>query len=271
LIWHNASDHAGNMDPNAGFLRDEASLAILLLTDEEDMSVQNPRYVRAGIDPPTRPNALDVYNVNSRAWGSPDLNLRTYLYASCSAQDPTWPIDRYVTTADPSRGLPGLKPGHPERVAFAAITGVPIVGDGLPQHADGTTDWNGLLGTPGPNGPDDYCGRNAGPGSASVNTMSAEGAISMRQDNPDPNCSTRTVPACRRQGTRDNPSMPACTTMTQYFAWPARRIVEVARRFDESPLCNGAPCHAGAVISICGNDYASAMTTVVNLIAGQHR
>src|SRR5206468_1785318 len=40
LVYHDASDRADNADPNAGFLRDDALLAIVLLTDEEDGSVQ---------------------------------------------------------------------------------------------------------------------------------------------------------------------------------------------------------------------------------------
>ena len=40
-------------------------------------------------------------------------------------------------------------------------------------------------------------------------------------------------------------------TTRQYYAWPARRIAEVARRFDESPLCAGAACGNGMVTSIC--------------------
>ena len=62
--------------------------------------------------------------------GSPHLPWpgwrSTYLYQSGSAQDPTWPLDRYIDVSDPSRGFLGLKPGHPEKVVFAAITGAPI-------------------------------------------------------------------------------------------------------------------------------------------------
>jgi hypothetical protein len=35
--------------------------------------------------------------------------------------------------------------------------------------------------------------------------------------------------------------------------------VEIARRFEESPMCNGAPCRNGMVASICGNDFGPAL------------
>lgn len=51
-----------------------------------------------------------------------------------------------------------------------------------------------------------------------------------------------------------------------YFAAPSRRVVEIARRFDESPLCGGNPCHNGIVRSICANDFTSAMRAIVSKI-----
>ena len=55
----------------------------------------------------------------------------------------------------------------------------------------------------------------------------------------------------------------ACTADLQYFAWPGRRIVEVARRFDEAKLCAGQPCRNGMVASICARDYSHAITDFV--------
>jgi hypothetical protein len=52
--------------------------------------------------------------------------------------------------------------------------------------------------------------------------------------------------------------------MDQYFAWPSRRIVEIARRFDESPLCNGQPCHNGIVASVCSTDYSNVMQFIAS-------
>jgi len=218
------------MSVNAGFVRPNAVLAVLVVTDEDDGSVRECAN-HDGVGSCTE--ASTVWDASSTAWSSPDLNLRFYNYEPGGAQDPTWPVDRYVDPARPARGLLALKPGHPERVVFGAITGVPLV---LPTRADGGTDWRALLGA-NPNGRD------------GLQAMSAEGPVSMRQANADPNCATRVVPACRASGTTYDPAV--CDTTRQYFAWPARRIAEVARRFDEAPLCAGAACGNGMVTSIC--------------------
>lgn len=57
-----------------------------------------------------------------------------------------------------------------------------------------------------------------------------------------------------------------CLTTDRYFAWPGRRIVEVARRFDESPRCDGAPCGNGYVASICADDFSPAMAAIAQRI-----
>jgi hypothetical protein len=218
------------MSVNAGFVRPGAVLAVLVVTDEDDGSVRecaNHDGVGACSD------ASTVWDVSNTSWSSPDLNLRFYNYRPGSPEDPTWPVDRYIDPARPARGLLALKPGHPERVVFGAITGVPL---NLPTRSDGSTDWRTLLGA-NPSGADGLV------------AMSAEGPVSMRQANADPFCPTRVVPACRAQGTSYDPM--ACDITRQYFAWPARRIAEVARRFDESPLCAGAACGNGMVTSIC--------------------
>jgi hypothetical protein len=190
-------------------------------------------------------------------WASMNLRLRFLLDEPGSAQDPTWSLDSYVNPSDPAAGWLALKPGHPERIVFGAITGVPLPNDGSAtswQNADGSTNWDMLLGTVGPGGPDDFVHRDS---TQSIHAMSAEGPVSMQQANADPSCPSRTVPSCRRQGSTG--SATACTSDQQYFAWPARRIVEVARRFDQSPLCQGGPCHNGFVASICASDYSTAV------------
>ncbi len=259
LIIHDARESATNTSPNAGFVRDNALLAIVMLTDEEDGSVRDCRFANGTACDGA--GAIDVYNPASTAWSGADLNLRFYTYTPCTAQDPTWPVSRYIDPANPTAGLLAVKPGHPERILFAAIAGVPL---NVPTIGTGDTqriDWNGLLGTPSASGADDFCGRDTSMLGAQT---SAEGPVSMMQNNPDPNCATRVVPACRRQGTTYMPT--ACTADLQYFAWPSRRIVEVARRFDESPICNGSACNNGLVTSICSNDYAQAMQQIVKKI-----
>jgi hypothetical protein len=227
---HDASRRVGNTDVNAGFLRDDSVFALLLLTDEEDGSVRDCRWTESG-DPDgdcsRRMSATAVFDTTSPDWASVDLNLRGYLYIPGSAQDPTWNLNRYVDPANPRRGFLGVRPGRERDVVFGAITGVPL----------GMTDLDALLGA-------------AADGSQGYTGMSAEGPVSMRQRNMDPNCSTRVVPACRREGSDYVPE--ACDTTRQYFALPARRIVEVARRVQ-------ATVGNGVVGSICANDYAPTM------------
>jgi hypothetical protein len=238
LIVRNPRAMVGNTDPNAGFVRDNALLGIVMVTDEEDGSVRDCRYAERGM-PCT--DGVSVFDIMSPSWSSNDLNLRMYLYTPGSAQDPTWPIDRYIDPTRPTRGFLGLKPGHPERVIFSAITGVPL---NLPRRGD-TVDWAALLGSR-PDGSDGFVG------------MSAEGPVSMRQSNQDPMCPLRVVPACRREG-----SVPrGCGPMEQYYASPARRIVQVARRFDEA-------YRNGSVSSICRNDYSDALLGVVQRLQVQ--
>ena len=253
LIIHDARDVAGNSSPNAGFLRENAFLAIMLLSDEEDGSVRDCRYANG--EPCV--DATDVYDPASTAWASPDLNSRFYAAQPCSPQDPTWRLERYVDPRDANHGLLALKPGHPERIVFTAITGVPLA---IPTRGE-FIEWDGLLGVPGPDR-ENFCQRDS---SGLAHITSAEGPTSMAQGVTAPNCPGAFGPSCREEGSAFDPT--ACTTDRQYFAWPARRIVEIARRFDESPLCNGGPCRNGAVTSICGSNYASALAPLVARLA----
>ncbi len=236
----------GNTDPNAGFVRQNAVLAIVMLTDEDDGSVRDCRYREPG-DPdgacPTDGSGsrLGVFDSTDPGWASADLNLRLYMYQPGGAQDPTWPLNRYIDPARPNRGFTSLKPGRPGLVVFAAIAGVPI---SLPQVAGSAgaanVDWSALLGVAS-DGSDGYVG------------MSPEGPVSMRQRNADPNCATRVVPACRREGSTYDPA--ACDNTRQYFAWPSRRIAEVGRRF-------AVTYQNGALASICRNDYSGFLREV---------
>jgi hypothetical protein len=236
LVTHDARDRMGNVSPNAGFVRDDAVLGIVFVTDEEDGSVRDTRHAEPGF--PVQ-DATDVFNSASTAWASnADLNLRFYMYTPGSAQDPTWPLDRYLDPANPARGFTGLKPGRPELVVIGAIAGVPLEPP-TTTNARGTRtiDWDVLLGRT-PDGSDGYT------------AMSSEGPVSMRQRNMDPMCSTRVVPACRREGSSHNPM--ACDAQAQYFAWPSRRIAELVRRADER-------YGNGLLTSICRNSYGPFM------------
>ena len=248
LVVHGAGAGRG---PNAGFVRDDAVLAIVVVTDEEDGSVRDCRYAEPG-DPDGicreggRGSALGVFDSTDPRWASEDLNLRFYTYAPGGPQDPTWPLDRYIDPTNPRRGYLSVKPS-PELVIFSAITGVPL---SLPQRPGtrdpddpANVDWEALLGRR-PDGAD------------GLTAMSEEGPISMRHAHRDAHCTTRVVPACRREGTPWDPD--ACDTTRQYFAWPSRRVAEVARRF--------ASFGNGTVSSICRRDYADALRRVVERI-----
>lgn len=248
--------HGGAGGANAGFLRRDAALAILILTDEEDGSVRDCAE-HDGIG--ACDDARSVFDITSSRWASYDMNLRFYNYEPGGAQDPTWPLERYVDPSRPTRGFLGLKPGHPERVLFAAITGVPIA---VPRTASGATDWDALLGTPAAGRPDDFNARDAS--RAFADPMNASGPISMRQHDADPMCASRLIPACRQH---DTAPVAACDQASQPFAWRARRIAEVARRFDQSALCSGAACGNGMVASICGDNDGTPFARFADMIA----
>lgn len=249
LVVRNPRAVAGNMDPNAGFVRNDAVLAIVMVSDEEDGSVRDCRYAEPG-DPDgdcraPRGDALGVFDTQSGDWASNDPNLRFYMYTPGTSQDPTWNLNRYIDPMRPNRGFTSLKPGRPNLVIFAGILGVPI---NLPTRMSGGTteiDWTTLLGA-NPNGSEGFTG------------MSTEGPVSMRQANMDPACSMRVVPACRRQGSTAN----GCSTTDQYFAWPSRRLAEVARRFSVT-------YQNGTVSSICQSSYATALQQIVERIQNQ--
>ncbi len=230
LVVRNPRALAGNTDPNTGFVRDGAVLGVFFVTDEEDGSTRDCRYAQPGVP---CSDAVSVFEPTSGAWSSRDLNLRFYLYTPGSPQDPTWPLDRYIDVRNLTRGFLTLKPGRPDLIAFGALTGVPLR---TPQTIAGTVDWTALLG----NNPD---------GSDGLVAMSVEGPISMRQNNPDPMCSTRVVPACRREGST---MATACDPAAQYFAWPSRRVAELIRRAEATT--------GGATLgSICALDYSATM------------
>ncbi|MBL8601019.1 MAG: VWA domain-containing protein [Myxococcales bacterium] len=247
LVTRNPRQMPGNGDPNAGFVRPDAVLALVVITDEEDGSVRDCRYAEAG-DPDgdcraPRGSALGVYDSDDTAWGDDDLNLRFYRYTPGSAQDPTWNLNRYIDPARPDRGFLSLKPSHPERVVFSAIAGVPLA---LPRRPDQRVDWERLLGRR-PAGDD------------ALDGPSPEGPVSMRQGRDDAQCPGRVMPACRSEGSRPVEGPAGCDPARQYFALPSRRIAEVARRFD-------ALTGNGSVASICANDYAPALADTVALI-----
>lgn len=88
--------HGGDADANAGLVRDDSVLAIILISDENDTSQRDP-----SLYGDTGPYAAE--NLNDRGRDFPDA---------------IFPVDRYV------RGLLGLRV-IPSHLVFGAIVGVP--------------------------------------------------------------------------------------------------------------------------------------------------
>lgn len=89
---------------NKGFLRPEAILAVLHVSDEEDCS----------ITPEGKP-LFDQTDIGT-AYGP--INVRCGRHSD-PAEGLVWPTDRYV------KGLKSLKPDNPDRIIFGAIVGIP--------------------------------------------------------------------------------------------------------------------------------------------------
>ena len=89
---------------NAGFVRPNSALAVVVISDEEDCSAVNP----------------EVFNPSSGTFGGTDLNLRCFVYE----REVVHPIERYVRGVDGRSGFLGLRQ-NPNLFIFAAIVGVP--------------------------------------------------------------------------------------------------------------------------------------------------
>jgi hypothetical protein len=90
---------------NQGFLRENAALAVIMMVDEDDCSV-----TAAGRE------LFSFSDEAERRFGALELRCGK----SAAEADLVQPVERYL------RGLRTLKPAHPERVVFTAITGVPM-------------------------------------------------------------------------------------------------------------------------------------------------
>jgi hypothetical protein len=96
---------------NAGFLRRDSVIALVLVTDEEDCSVAT------GYE--------GIFDQSPTSDYTGDLNLRCFLYPETQ-----WPVARYVD------GFRALRPGRPDLLVVGAITGVPVdlVASGTPRY-----------------------------------------------------------------------------------------------------------------------------------------
>ncbi|MDH3625753.1 MAG: hypothetical protein OES69_10475 [Myxococcales bacterium] len=99
---------------NAGFSRQDALLAVILITDEDDCSTTDPRIFD------TVPNPGNEFQGPFTTNDEVQFNLRCYEHGTKEGRpsDPLQSIERYV------QGIAALK-DDPSQVVFAAITGIP--------------------------------------------------------------------------------------------------------------------------------------------------
>lgn len=218
LVEHGASEPPGSPAPNAGFLRPDALLSIVVFTAGDDHSVRDCSRdygFSASRGERSCRDGTSAFLPSSTQWSSRDVEQRFYPQQLDSALDPTWNLDRYLDpTGRWTRDLDSLKPGRPWAIQFAAITGVSPLAAAQRLEFD-RIDWRSLETSLVPS-LDARCGH-----IAPVCTRPAADG---------------TAPTCRTDGP---------------MALPSRRIVALARRFAESPRCNGAPCNDGIVESAC--------------------
>jgi len=107
---------------NAGFLREDSLLAIVMLTDEEDCSVRRDLA-----------NAGDLFS--NDAFGNP--NLRCFRHGEPYLE----PVRSFV------QRLVALRADHPEKLVFAGITGIPVE-TGCPLTDMGDGDFACVLADP---------------------------------------------------------------------------------------------------------------------------
>ncbi len=106
-------DRVGQSGPggaNQGFFRPDSVIAIVVVTDEEDCSTDDPEmFMFSPLD-----SALQDPAHSDVATGDYRVNTRCLHFA-----DRLTSIERYV------EGLRALRPGEPEKIVFAGIVGVP--------------------------------------------------------------------------------------------------------------------------------------------------
>ena len=176
-------DTPGNGTLNGSFGGDDAVLAVVMMTDEDDCSTFEP----------------DLFNPSSTRFNG-DLNLRCFRFPEA-----VHPVSRFRD---------GLLEGRDAgRVVFLPIVGVP---EALAPGAGEAADYTTILAAP------------------------------EMQEVVDP--------------VNDNLLTASCNVPGRGFAFPPRRIVQLAEELD------GAGAHA-SVASICQTDYGPALNLLVDAVA----
>ncbi|MDQ3031944.1 MAG: hypothetical protein M3Y87_05960 [Myxococcota bacterium] len=102
VFFRSTSGHADRW--NAGLVRGSSVLAIVVLTDEEDCSAEDPA----------------LFDPESATFGATELGLRCFTYPEA-----THPVERYVAGIGGNAGLLGLR-HDPGRLVYGVIAGVPV-------------------------------------------------------------------------------------------------------------------------------------------------
>lgn len=112
FIDTNSKNGHGNPNGfNKTFVRDDAILAVIQVTDEEDCSITSDG--RVLFETPS------VTGDTSDPWKGIGLNLRCGIADRDGREDLIRPVKRYID------GLKSLKPANPDRVIFAGLVGIP--------------------------------------------------------------------------------------------------------------------------------------------------
>ena len=188
---------------NGGFLRRDSVLAIVIVTDEEDCSSKNTSHFISTNDP-------------ADPLSRQGINLRCF-YNQQNLFEP----ERYI------KGFQGLRAGYPERLAFAAIVGVPVelVSAEVRSNVDFSDESQRA----------EYYDR----------ILDDERMLNRPMN--------ENVPAIANVA-------PSCTRTDEFGeradAYPPRRIVEVAKGLGENAI----------VQSICQDDFTPAMDGIIQLL-----
>jgi hypothetical protein len=196
---HGTAREAGvSPGANAGFLREDALLVLVLVSDEDDCSI-----------PDASNEIFDA--MSTRIPG--EINVRCGLPEN---QSLLHQVPRYV------QGLRALKSAaHQDRIIVTSIVGMPLATD--------------------PN-------QRARVGEAAIDAVLASDAMQFRVQRNQPQ-------------TADEP-VPACTSIRgDGVAAPARRLLQVTKSFGDNAI----------VSSICEDEYASALNTLLEKVAAQLR
>ena len=190
---------------NAGFLRDDSLLIVMMVTDEEDCSPAGNAFLRP-------PQYLDPSRAEDQVLMTQGLNVR------CESNvDSLYGVERYIN------GLKELRP-YDDLVMFFAIAGMP------PEAVD----------------------------EASVAAHSFEDRDEREAFYEELLADPMMRPAIDDLGTPstdDDTMVPVCDTEIGR-AYPARRVIEVARGFGVN----------GMVQSICEPDFGGPMSTLIRSI-----